>query len=74
MPRINIGGNAVAEAHVDYDNGCYTAYNTSGGRRIKFIFGNISFDVPPGGSHTLVDFQGRCLSGYNGGEPVANYD
>jgi hypothetical protein len=31
MPRVNIGGNAVAEVHFDFDNGCYTAYNTSAG-------------------------------------------
>jgi len=70
--HVDCGGNAASQVDIEFDNGCYTAYNRSG-RNVKFGFGNITFDVAPGGNHTVKNLDGSCLYEFLG-TPWANYN
>jgi hypothetical protein len=70
---VQLKGNAVADARLEFNGTCYIAHNNSGTRRIKFGLGNTQAIVDPKQTHTFVDLGGHCFTSFFPGGPWANY-
>jgi hypothetical protein len=69
--HVECGGNASATVDIEFENGCYIAYNRSQ-KNVKFGFGNVSFVVGAGGHGSPKNLNGTCIQQFVG-KPWADY-